>query len=200
MKFSLIPLVIAIASTLLTASPVGINPPTDLVTAPMGDAVSSQSPAFAVGLPLNVVTNHTLELFGAGPTEEGSGSRYSISSPAKLQKRWNTICETTSGSPTSWHVEVAINFLIDKGEQSCAQSINHPYPSCSPLLTWGTGGIEICGEYLYRMRCDSAGDFARAIFDNCRNVIGGEDKVGGITLIRGQKGSGDYRAIQVYHA
>ena len=50
------------------------------------------------------------------------------------------------------------------------------------------------------MMCDSATGLARAVFYSCRGSRrAGEERVGGIALIKGQPGSTDYRGIQIYH-
>ncbi|PUU82821.1 hypothetical protein B9Z19DRAFT_1120084 [Tuber borchii] len=83
------------------------------------------------------------------------------------------------------------------GGIQCTQwNPGHPY--CTELITFGGAHIGVCGEYLYWLWCESAAGFTQSLLDQCKNNLGGGERVGGYTLIRGWPGQPGFRGMMVY--
>jgi len=110
---------------------------------------------------------------------------------------WTTKCETSEGSPILWHVQVANNWLRQREGQQCVQWVNGG-SYCTELINFGSARIGICAEYRYWLWCESAAGFTQSLLDQCRNNLGGGERVGGYTLIRGWPGTPGFRGMIVY--
>ncbi|RPA97651.1 hypothetical protein L873DRAFT_1809427 [Choiromyces venosus 120613-1] len=196
MKSFAIALAMALFSLIVPniAGPVGnpnnwIEQPTDLT-----DLSQFPDHLFQVGgrpVPADVVKAYGLEF------SPNNTTGVSIFEGDVEGAQWTTKCETSEASPVSWHLEVAINWLRQRGQTQCLQWLNgRPY--CTELIGFLSVRIGLCAEYHYWLWCESAAGFTRAIFEQCRNWLGGDDRAGGFTIIRGWPGQDGFRGMIVY--
>ncbi|PUU79597.1 hypothetical protein B9Z19DRAFT_1124943 [Tuber borchii] len=142
-------------------------------------------------VPADVVKAYGLDITPANTTGEA------IFENDNPKAEWTTKCETSEGSPIAWHVVVANNWLRQREGIQCTQW--HPgHPYCTELITFGSAHIGVCAEYHYWLWCESAAGFTQSLLDQCKNNLGGGERVGGYTLIRGWPGQPGFRGMMVY--
>lgn len=72
---------------------------------------------------------------------------------------------------------------------------------CTPLLTWGTSQIAICGEVGCELGCKEIGEHVREIVEECKEADGGRGLVAeGWLLVSGRPGEKGFRSVVVYHS
>ncbi|PWW74229.1 hypothetical protein C7212DRAFT_328287 [Tuber magnatum] len=178
----------------ITAGPVGS--PNDWLEQPSDLTDLSQFPdhLFEVSgrpVPAEIIQAYGLEFT---PDDTTGAAIFENNNPSA---EWTTKCETTEGSPVGWHLQVAIHWLRQRGQVQCLQWKNRG-SSCTELIGFQTARIGICAEYHYWLWCDSAAGFTQSIFDQCLNWMGGNNRAGGYTIIRGWPGSPGFRGMVVY--